>query len=180
MRDCVRGKKAIVSLRAAEFKMNKTIRSELIVILTYEDQHAAAFYRLNREWLEDHGLLEDGDLKQLERPRESILANGGEIFIAVMDDEVVGTCAVIPYDAGVVELAKLAVDKSVRGHGLGKRLTETALAWARSRGARKVILLSSTKLQAALRLYERLGFQYGSLPADPGYQTADIYMELSL
>jgi hypothetical protein len=31
-----------------------------------------------------------------------------------------------------------------------------------------------------LRLYERLGFQYGPLPADPGYQTADIYMELSL
>lgn len=160
--------------------MKKTIEPESIVILTYKDPHAAAFNRLNRAWLEEHALLEDGDRKHLEQPRESILAKGGEIFIAVMGEEVVGSCAVIPHGVGVVELAKLAVDARVQGHGLGRRLTETALAWARRRGAQKVILLSSTKLQAALRLYERLGFQYGPLPADPGYQTADIYMELSL
>jgi len=70
------------------------------------------------------------------------------------------------FTAGVVELTKLAVDAHVQGHGLGRRLTETALAWARRRGAKKVILLSSTKLQAALRLCERLGFQYGPLQAD--------------
>src|SRR5262245_20766535 len=161
-------------------KMKKTIEPESIVILTYKDHHAAAFNRLNRVWLEEHALLEDGDRKQLEQPRESILAKGGEIFIAVMGEAVVCSCAVIPHDVGVVELAKLAVDARAQVHGLGRRLTETALTWARRRGAQKVILLSSTKLQAALRLYERLGFHYGSLPADPGYQTADIYMELSL
>jgi putative acetyltransferase len=160
--------------------MKKTIEPESFVILTYKDHHAAAFNRLNRAWLEEHALLEDGDRKQLEQPREAILAKGGEIFIAVMGEDVVGSCAMIPHDVGVVELAKLAVDSRVQGHGLGRRLTEAALAWARGRGAQKAILLSSTKLQAALRLYERLGFQYGSLPADPGYQTADIYMELSL
>src|SRR5262249_48552273 len=160
--------------------MQKTLEPESIVIITYKEPHAAAFNRLNRAWLEEHALLEDGDRKQLEQPRESILAKGGEIFIAIMGEEVVGSCAVIPHDACVVELAKLAVDARVQGQGLGRRLTETALDWARRRGARKVILLSSTKLQAALRLYERLGFQYGSLPADPDYQTADIYMEISL
>jgi hypothetical protein len=76
--------------------MKKTIETESIVILTYKDPHAAAFNRLNRAWLEEHALLEDGDRKQLEQPRESILAKGGEIFIAVMGEEVVGSCAVIP------------------------------------------------------------------------------------
>src|SRR5262245_42186397 len=160
--------------------MKKTIEPGAIVILTYKDTHAAAFNRLNRAWLEENALLEDGDRKQLEQPRESILAKGGEIFIAVMGEEAVGSCAVLPHSAGVAEMVKLAVDARVQGYGVGKRLAETAIAWARRQGARKVILVASTKLQAALRLYERLGFQYGHLPDDTGYQTADIYMELYL
>src|SRR5262247_4874330 len=116
--------------RLEDSKMKKMIEPESIVILTYKDRHAAAFNRLNRAWLEEHSLLEDGDRKQLEQPRESILAKGGEIFIAVMGEEVVGSCAVIPLDAGVVELAKLAVDARVQGHGVGRRLTEAGLAWA--------------------------------------------------
>src|SRR5215510_9041849 len=94
--------------------MNKMIEPESIIIITYKDYHAAAFNRLNLAWLEENALLEDGDRKQLEQPRESILAKGGEIFIAVMGEEVVGSCAVIPLDAGVVELAKLAVDARTR------------------------------------------------------------------
>jgi hypothetical protein len=70
--------------------MNNTIEPESIVILTYKDTHAAAFNRLNRAWMEENALLEDGDRKQLEQPRESILAMGGEIFIAFMSEEVVG------------------------------------------------------------------------------------------
>jgi len=54
--------------------MKQTIEPEWIVILTYRDPHAAAFNRLNRAWLEEHALLEDGDRKQLGHPRESILA----------------------------------------------------------------------------------------------------------
>jgi hypothetical protein len=41
-------------------------------------------------------------------------------------------------------------------------------------------LVSSTKLAAAVQLYESLGFQHAQMPADVGYQTADVYMELEL
>jgi ribosomal protein S18 acetylase RimI-like enzyme len=40
--------------------------------------------------------------------------------------------------------------------------------------------VSSTKLTAALALYERLGFRRRALPEKPGYATADVCMELSL
>ena len=42
------------------------------------------------------------------------------------------------------------------------------------------MLVSSSKLQAALRLYERMGFRREPLPAHLPYATADIYMELPL
>jgi len=155
-------------------------REGTVAIVRYEDRHETAFARLNREWLEQYALIEEADRKYLEHPRESIIAKGGEIFFALRDGTVVGTCAAIPRAAGAVELAKLAVDTSVRGLGIGRRLSEAAIDWARERGARKVILVSSTKLEAALRLYERLGFQYTPPPAQPDYETADVYMEIPL
>lgn len=151
-----------------------------ILIVKYEDQYAEAFERLNRAWLERYGLFEEGDRQYLEHPQETILAHGGEIFFALNGSEVVGTCAVIPRSKESVELAKLAVADQVQGQGLGRRLTETGIAWARAQGAQKVVLVSSTKLRQALSLYEKLGFSYGPLPAETGYETADIYMELSL
>ena len=160
--------------------MNDLGTSELLEIVGYADDYADAFARLNREWLEHYSLLEESDRKQLEHPRELILATGGHIFIALIDGIVVGTCAAIVRDPETVELAKLAVDRSVRGRGIGLQLAQTAIAWARERGAGKMILVSSTKLEAALRLYERLGFEYGQLPADTEYETADIFMELDL
>jgi GNAT superfamily N-acetyltransferase len=155
-------------------------RQTEISIVGYDDRYADAFDRLNREWLERYFTVEDLDRKYIEHPRESIVDAGGEIFFALAGDEVVGTCAAIRSDAGTVELAKLAVAERARGRGLGRRLSEAVVAWARAAGARKVVLVSSTKLAPALRLYESMGFRYAPLPPDPGYASADIYMELQL
>lgn len=160
--------------------MSKEVVPDSIAIVCYRDEYANSFAGLNREWLEGYSLFEDADRKYLEHPRQSILDPGGEIFFAVRRGEAVGTCAAIVREAETVELAKLAVASGVRGRGIGRQLSEAAIAWARGRGARRVVLVSSTKLTAALRLYERLGFEYCALPADPGYETADIYMELAL
>jgi hypothetical protein len=95
--------------------MSERMASDPLIITGFADEHAEAFARLNREWLVRHKLLEDADLKQLDHPRESILATGGEIFIALIGNLVVGTCAVVVLDAETIELAKLAVDGNVRG-----------------------------------------------------------------
>ena len=151
-----------------ELAMSDTVEAGALTIVGYDDRYADDFARLNREWLERYSLIEEGDQKHLEQPRESILGTGGEIFFALAGGTVVGTCAAIVRDPETIELAKLAVDAGVQGRGIGRRLSEAAIAWARGRGARKVVLVSSTKLDAALRLYERMGFRYGPLPADPG------------
>lgn len=151
-----------------------------IVIVPFDARHAADFARLNRAWLDDHGLFEEADLDHLERPLDSILAPGGEIFFALADGAVAGTCAAIPCGDATVELAKLAVAAPWRGRGLGRRLSLAAIEWARRSGASKVVLVSSTRLGAALRLYESLGFAHAPLPPDPGYASADVYMELPL
>ncbi len=113
-------------------------------------------------------------------PGGQIIAPGGQIFVARHNGEVVGTCAVLPHAQGVLELLKLAVVPAAQGLGLGRRLVEACLGYARERGAQRLVLLSNSKLGAALRLYEGLGFRRARMPADIKYLTADVYMELDL
>ena len=147
-------------------------------IIPYEERYAQDFGKLNREWLEDFGLLEDADAKHLNSPRESIIDSGGQIFFAVEGDIVLGTCAAIRHCSKVVEVAKLAVAHSAKRHGIGRLLIRTVIEYARSVRARKVSLVSSTRLRSALRLYESMGFTHAPLPVKPAYTSADVYMEL--
>lgn len=151
-----------------------------LVIDTFRPEHAEPFAALNREWLVAYGLLEPPDEHHLADPWEHLIVPGGQIFVALRGREVVGTCAVVPAEPGVFELVKLSVAPSMRGHGLGRRLVEACLAYARERGVRRVALVSSSRLASALRLYERLGFEYRPLPPGLAYATADVYMELTL
>ena len=143
-------------------------------------EHAEAFAALNRAWLVAHDLIEPHDEEQLDDPWKEILNPGGQIFVALEGHDVVGVCAAIPYGREAFEVAKLSVAPSAQGRGLGRRLVEHCVAFARDRGARRMVLVSSTRLQAALKLYESMGFRRGPVPADVQYVTADVYMELDL
>ena len=151
-----------------------------VSIVPFRRELREAFERLNRSWLEDHGLLEPVDLEYLQDPEGHILANGGQVLFALRDGEVVGTCAILRLSPSTVELAKLAVSPEVQGIGLGRRLCEEALAFARELGAAEVVLTSSTLLVAAIKLYESLGFRHEPLPPDVRYASADVYMVLRL
>lgn len=153
--------------------------STIVEIDTYRREHAEGFAALNRAWLQEHRLLEPRDELQLTDPETHILGKGGRIIVALDAGEVVGTCAVLPHGPGELEIVKLAVAPAAQGQGLGRRLVEWCLAYARDQGAHRVVLVSSSRLRSALRLYESLGFQYRPMPYIE-YETADVYMELDL
>lgn len=151
-----------------------------MLIDRYQAADRAAFAELNRTWLVQYHLLEPQDERQLEDPEGHILGPGGEILVARDGGALVGSCAVVPHGPGLMGLAKLAVAPSARGRGVGRRLVEESVAWARGRGVRRLSLASNSQLVAAIRLYESLGFQHRPVPADIGYRSADVYMELDL
>jgi GNAT superfamily N-acetyltransferase len=151
-----------------------------VSVTPFVPQDAAAFVQLNLAWLVGHGLLEPADEKQLYDPQRHVFDHGGEIFIAAIGEARIGCCAAIPRGDGSMEVAKLAVDDSVRGRGIGRRLVETALAWGQQRHYTRAVLTSNQRLKAALKLYESVGFRYRPVPRDVPYASVDVYMELDL
>lgn len=149
-----------------------------IRIVDYAPQWRADFARLNLEWLERWFTVEPIDREVLRDPETHILDHGGRVLFAIdADGRAVGTVALKHEGDGVYELTKMAVDPTLRGSGIGRRLMEGALATYQALGGRELFLESSLKLAPALALYESVGFRHRPAPR-PGshYARADVYM----
>jgi putative acetyltransferase len=149
----------------------------MIQIINYTATHQPDFKRLNVEWIEKYFKVESHDLEQLDQPEKFILAGGGTIFLAQLDEEIVGTVAVIKIEDGSFELAKMAVSPLVHGKGIGKTLCLKAIEHAREQGATKIWLESNTVLSPAITLYKNVGFQEVLIQNTP-YSRCNIKMEI--
>ncbi len=89
-------------------------------------------------------------------------------YVAVESDAVVGTCniSVIPNltrgcrPFAIVE--NVITDASHRNRGIGRKLMEMAVGFARNANCYKVVLLSSMKRKEAHQFYESIGFNGNS------------------
>ncbi len=79
-------------------------------------------------------------------------------WIAELDGERVGSVFVVRKSATVAKLRLLILAPAARGLGLGGRLTDECIAFARARGYRKLVLWTQSELVAARAIYKSRGF----------------------
>jgi len=94
----------------------------------------------------------------LDIPR--VYGNPGEaFFVATNQDCVIGTVAIKREDDRMALLRRIFVDPSHRKQRIGAALVDHAIKFCRENGYQEIVFRTSTKMDAAIRLCEKKGFQ---------------------
>lgn len=148
-------------------------------IVLYKDEYCDDLRRLSYEWLEKYVSVEPEDERILNNPKEVIIDNGGHIFFAKCEEEIVGTVSLIRVDENTYELAKLAVTERFQGLKIGNKLMEKCIQVANEEKIKLIILYTNHKLNSAIKLYEKYGFKHIPLTNNK-YLESDLKMVLEL
>ena len=149
-----------------------------VEIIDYEERYKQDLEDISLPWLLEYDLLEPVDLEMLADPHRFI-AGGGRVLLARCGREIVGMVMLELQGEGVCEALKFGVKEAWRKRGIGTALMEAVIQAARDAGQKTIVVTSNHKLKDALRIYEKLGFQYVTY-SDKWFQLSDIRMELEL
>lgn len=137
------------------------LSAEPLRIVRYHESLAHHFHDINAEWIADMYTLEPTDREVLENPREKVIEPGGDIlFVEAAGLGIVGACALRKTGPTSFELTKMGVRTSARGLKAGEFLLRAMIARAQELGADPLYLLTNRKSEAAIHLYEKLGFEH--------------------
>lgn len=124
---------------------------------SYKDQvtNLVGFCLVDQEIIKETDLpIDDDDLQKI----PEVYAGKSRFWVAVDGDKVVGTVGILDRGGNVVKLRRMFVQKEYRGTGLGQKLLETALQFAREAGYTKIKLNTHQNMKRAHRFYEKNNF----------------------
>src|ERR1700721_50127 len=111
-----------------------------IGIRQFQAGDAAAFRRLNEEWITRYFRIEPKEELVLADPQKVILDSGGRIFFATAGERCIGCCGLIRLNEKEFEVAKMAVEPSYQRAGIGRRLLQAVTDEPRGAGAKALSL----------------------------------------
>jgi N-acetylglutamate synthase-like GNAT family acetyltransferase len=106
------------------------------------------------------------DLKDIEQFYQQ---GNGNFWVAVNDDSVIGTVAMLDIGTNALALRKMFVSAEYRGkqHNIAQSLLDLAISWAIEQGVHHIYLGTTSQFLAAHRFYEKNLFEEIEIQALP-------------
>lgn len=117
-------------------------------------QHGELYWR-EYGWNADFEALVAGIVANMMKTHDPAWERG---WIAERGGERIGSVFVVRKSEGVAQLRLLILTPAARGLGLGGRLTDECIAFAREKGYQRMVLWTNRNLDAARAIYAKRGF----------------------
>ncbi len=155
-------------LKRIDYELNKDPLNERlrrqkedqVIILDYRPSLKKHFYDLAGHWLSGFlkGKLEDDDIFTLNNPDIAYLQQGGFLFYAKYQEEIIGCVSLKRLDEDTFEFAKLFVEPKYRNLGAASKLINRCISRCKENNAKELWLQTTNSLREAHNLYYKLGF----------------------
>jgi DNA-binding MarR family transcriptional regulator/GNAT superfamily N-acetyltransferase len=101
-------------------------------------------------------------------------------WVAELDGERAGAVYCVRKSDEVAQLRLLFVEDWARGLGIGRKLVDKCLRFARRRGYKRMVLWTNSSLQSARRIYDAAGFTQAREEQHPAFPEGTVGQELWL
>ncbi|SDR96450.1 GNAT family N-acetyltransferase [Gramella sp. MAR_2010_147] len=149
-------------------------------IVSWEPKYSEEFKHMNIHWLKEFFWIEPHDENVLGNPEKYIIEPGGKIFFVKQREEIIGCVALMKIKNDIFELTKMAVKPEHRGKKIGHELMKHTILFAQQKEWKKLIIYSNRKLENAIHLYKKYGFEEIPIEDNNPYSRGDIKMQLNL
>jgi ribosomal protein S18 acetylase RimI-like enzyme len=85
--------------------------------------------------------------------------NSSEIYVAVLENEVVGVYVLYPITRNTIEIKNIAVEESYQGCGIGKLMLINAAKISKEKNYATIIIGTGNSSIGQLSLYQKQGFE---------------------
>lgn len=112
----------------------------------------------------------EGQRRELQAIESSFQNDNGNYWVALFNERVIGTIAVIDIGHHAFELRDVFLEQDYRGKmGFAKQLLDTVFAWANTYEVYTIYLGTTLQFRAAHRFYEKHGFREINKKEMPSY-----------